>query len=84
MADLARDNSSLASCWMLLQDVKKQAEVMSWLMFQMGGLGPMQGQVSTTAVDWYKAALTWLRPGCITAEDAGRAIYAQCASSLEP
>ena len=28
-----------------LQDVKKQTEVMSWLMFQMGGLGPMQGQV---------------------------------------
>ena len=29
----------------MLQDVKKQTEVMSWLMFQMGGLGPMQGQV---------------------------------------
>lgn len=28
-----------------LQDIKKQTEVMSWLMFQMGGLGPMQGQV---------------------------------------
>ena len=28
-----------------LQDIKKQTGVMSWLMFQMGGLGPMQGQV---------------------------------------
>ena len=26
------------------QDVKGQTETMNWLMFQMGGLGPMQGQ----------------------------------------
>lgn len=35
----------MTGCNDALQDVKKQAEVMSWLMFQMGGLGPMQGQV---------------------------------------
>lgn len=29
-----------------LQNIKAQAETMSWLMWQMGGLGPMQGQAS--------------------------------------
>ena len=28
------------------QDVKGQTETMSWLMFQMGGIGPMQGQAN--------------------------------------
>ncbi|KAK9845992.1 hypothetical protein WJX81_007901 [Elliptochloris bilobata] len=28
------------------QDPAEQAEILSWLMFQMGGLGPMQGQAS--------------------------------------
>ena len=30
----------------LLQDLKGQSETMSWLMFQMGGVGPMQGQAN--------------------------------------
>ena len=29
-----------------MQDVNGQVETMSWLMFQMGGLGPMQGQAN--------------------------------------
>jgi glutathione S-transferase len=28
------------------KDYKGQVEVMSWLMFQMGGVGPMQGQAN--------------------------------------
>jgi glutathione S-transferase len=31
---------------MSAQTLEKQADVMSWLMFQMGGLGPMQGQAN--------------------------------------
>ena len=45
------------SAWVLLlldgadhalrvQTLEKQSDVMSWLMFQMGGLGPMQGQAN--------------------------------------
>ena len=58
---MARDIQLSLIRRVLLQDVKKQAEVMSWLMFQMGGLGPMQGQVSTLAVVGCEAFLVWLR-----------------------
>ena len=34
------------------QELKAQAEVMSWVMWQMGGQGPMQGQ----AVWWQRSA----------------------------
>lgn len=31
---------------LFVQDLKAQAETMSWVMWQMGGLGPMQGQAN--------------------------------------
>ncbi|KAK9810081.1 hypothetical protein WJX72_004467 [[Myrmecia] bisecta] len=41
LAEKADPNGLLAP-----KDLSKKAEVMSWLMFQMGGVGPMQGQAN--------------------------------------
>ena len=35
---------------MLLQEYRKQVEVMCWLNFQMGGIGPMQLSISATSL----------------------------------
>ena len=42
---LVMNGTRVETLFLVLQDIKGQTEVMSWLMFQMGGLGPMQGQV---------------------------------------
>lgn len=64
---------------LLPQDPKKQSEVIQWLMFQMAGIGPMQGQANM----FYRYFPEKIQPAIDRYQDETRRLYEVLEKRLE-